>query len=239
MKLWEVSGPAFEKHPKAVAILPVGSIERHGNHLPLGTDTMVVMYLAERLRERLDVLVLPPIWYGSCRGLKDFPGTFDIEPNVLYNYVLNVMVEAARNGIHMLVTLNGHGGNTEILGVAAREAAFRTEMHVILLNWWSDLGIQAQKELFEAPGHAGEDETSVMLAIAPDTVKMSRAMDHVVTYPSMKIYSKKVERLIYPDALSGSATKASPEKGKSWLDTALDDLVRIIREAAKLLGINV
>jgi len=238
MRLWELDGDTFEKIKKDVAILPVGSLERHGNHLPLGTDTIIPLYIAEEVSKRLGILLLPPIWYGSCRGLRKFPGTFDIDTSVLYVYVLNVMLEVARNGVKLLIVLNGHGGNTPVLLSAAREASYRSEMSVVVLNWWTDLGTTVRKELFKHPGHAGEDETSLLLAISPSLVDMSKAFDHLKEYPPLRIYSMKLEREVYKQALNGSATSATPDKGKVWLKAIIDDLVEIIKESMELLEIH-
>ncbi|HDH06784.1 MAG TPA: creatininase family protein, partial [Thermoproteales archaeon] len=167
MKLWELNGSKFEEISPKIAILPVGSIERHGNHLPLGTDTIVPLSLAEEVaNRRKEVIVLPPIWYGSCRGLRKFRGTFDIDVEVLYLYVKNVLEEAVRNGFKIILVLNGHGGNTSIIRLAAREVALKNDVHIVVIDWWRDIAEETRKELFKEPGHAGEDETSIVLCIA-------------------------------------------------------------------------
>jgi len=237
MKLWELNGNVFESIKKDIAILPIGSVERHGDHLPLGTDTIIPLYIAEEVSRRLGILLLPPIWYGSCRGLRDFPGTFDIEPSVLYSYVLNVMLEAARNGVKLLIVLNGHGGNTSILTSAAREASFKSDISIVVLNWWVDLGATVRKELFKYPGHAGEDETSLLLAIKPNLIDMTKAFDHLKEYPPFKIYSKKIEREVYERALNGRATLATPKKGEAWLEAIINDLIKVIELSADILGL--
>ena len=235
MKLWEINGSKFEEINSRVAILPVGAIERHGNHLPLGTDTIVPLSIAEEVaKRRNDVAVLPPIWYGSCRGLREFKGTFDIDSDVLYLYVKSVLEEAVRNGFKVILVLNGHGGNTSIVRLAAREVASKMDVHIAVIDWWRDIAIEARKELFKEPGHAGEDETSMVLCIAPNLVEMDRAFDNPVEYPKVRVYSKKVEKMLYPRALSGSATRASKENGCKWLSAIVDELLKIIEEVEKL-----
>lgn len=235
MKLWELNGSKFEEISPKIAILPVGSIERHGNHLPLGTDTIVPLSLAEEVaNRRKEVIVLPPIWYGSCRGLRKFRGTFDIDVEVLYLYVKNVLEEAVRNGFKIILVLNGHGGNTSIIRLAAREVALKNDVHIVVIDWWRDIAEETRKELFKEPGHAGEDETSIVLCIAPNLVDMGKAFDHPVEYPKVRIYSKKVEEKLYPNALSGSATKASREKGCKWFNAMVEEILKIIEEVEKL-----
>jgi len=237
MRLWEITGKKFDEIEKKVAVLPVGSIERHGDHLPLGTDTIIAEYIGEKLASiRKDIVLLPPVWYGSCRGLRDFLGTFDIDPNILYRYILNIILEAARQGFKLVVIINGHGGNTNILRLAAREAAFKTDIGVIVINWWTDLAQETREKLFTKPGHAGEDETSAMLTINHDLVDMKYAQDVEVVYPPVKIYSMKIERSIYSKALTGAASKASEEKGAEWLTAAVKHLNEIIDKTLELLA---
>ncbi|RLE92639.1 MAG: creatininase family protein [Thermoprotei archaeon] len=236
MRLWEIIGKKFDEIEKKVAVLPVGSIERHGDHLPLGTDTIIAEYIGEKIASvRKDTVLLPPVYYGSCRGLRDFPGTWDIDPNILYRYILNIILEAARHGFKLIVIVNGHGGNISILKLAAREAAFKTDIGVIVINWWTDLAQETRDKLFTKPGHAGEDETSVMLAINSSLVDMNYAKDVETEYPSIKIYSNKMEKSIYSEALTGAATKASKEKGAEWLKAIVDHLNKIIDETLILL----
>jgi len=232
MKLWELTGKEFEQHEARIAILPVGSVERHGDHLPLGTDGIIPLAIAEEVEKLAPhILVLPPVWYGSSTTLRKFAGTFDIPHETLYQYVLSILMEAARNGVKLLVVLNGHGGNTVALKLAAKKAAYTTGMTILVVNWWTDLARQARAQLFEHPGHAGEDETSVMLALMPDKIDMKSAFDHPTEYVDLPIYSRKIEERIYPRALSGSASKADGEKGRKWLIEMAKDLLDMINKA--------
>lgn len=236
MKLWEITGSRFEEIDKTVAILPVGSIERHGDHLPLGTDTIIPFEMAlEVERRRKNVIILPPVYYGSCRGLKFLKGTFDIDSNILYKYVLEIILEAARNGIKLLVVLNGHGGNNIPLNMAAREAAYKSDINIIILNWWTDLAKEMRASLFINPGHAGEDETSIVLTLHPELVEMDKAFDKTVLTPTVRIYSRKISAKIYDKGLTGSASKADERKGKLWFETIVSDIIKIIDETLKYL----
>ncbi|MGQ9760067.1 MAG: creatininase family protein, partial [Candidatus Methanomethylicaceae archaeon] len=168
MRIEKLTGYDFERAKKDLAILPIGSVERHGDHLPIGTDTFIPEYISEKAAEILNCLVLPPVWYSSCKAMRDFLGTYDIDEEVLYRYLKCIMLEAHRNGIKLLVVVNGHGGNSVPIAIAAREATCETPISVLVLDWWKDLGGEELSK-FTSPGHAGEDETSAMLAV-DDTI---------------------------------------------------------------------
>ncbi|HDI02009.1 MAG TPA: creatininase family protein, partial [Ignisphaera sp.] len=233
VKVWLLSGSKFDSIDKKIAILPIGSIERHGDHLPLGTDTIEAMYIAERVAEKLCIHLFPPIWYGSSRGLRRFSGTIDIGDEPLYHYVYRVLLEIARHGYKLIVVLNGHGGNTQALRLAAKRASFDSGAAIAVINWWSEVAQDKRKELFKYPGHAGEDETSAMLYIAPETVDMSVARDHVVDISiDIALYSPEIEELLYPYAVLGKATMASAEKGKIWIESVVEELSSKIKDIA-------
>ena len=237
MRIEKLTGHDFERAKKDLAILPIGSLERHGDHLPIGTDTLTSEYISEKVADIVHCLVLPPVWYGSCRVMRNFIGTFDINEEVLYKYLKCIMVEAYRNGVKLLVVVNGHGGNSVQIAMAAREATRETDLSVLIVDWWKDLGLGALSK-FTSTGHAGEDETSAMLAINSDLVKMNLAKSHEVQYPSFKLYSRKVEGHIYEIALTGDATKADKAKGEYLLNTVVNDLAKMIEDARRLISNN-
>ncbi|MDI9643866.1 MAG: creatininase family protein [Candidatus Verstraetearchaeota archaeon] len=236
MILKDMNGFDFEKFDKSIAILAVGSVERHGDHLPLGTDSELPEYIACRVAEELHILVLPTVYYGSCHAMRNFPGTFDIDSDVFYRYVECIMEEAWRNGIKLLVVLNGHGGNTTPLQMAARQVANRTGLAITVIDWWKDLG-KSKQYLFTSPGHAGEDETSAMLAIAEDKVNIYLAGRHEVAYPEIKVYSRKIDERLYEVALTGDSKKATKQKGEELLGAAIEDLLKTIDHLRRTLEI--
>lgn len=154
MILKDMNGFDFEKVDKSVAILPVGSIERHGDHLPLGTDSELPEHIARRAADLTGAIVMPTIFYGSCHAMRGFLGTFDIDSEVLFKYIECILEEAWRNGIKLVVVLNGHGGNATPIQMAARQAASRTGLSVVVLDWWKDLG-NSKKSLFSSPATQG------------------------------------------------------------------------------------
>ncbi len=236
VRYWELTGRVVDGAEPSIMLLPVGALERHGRHLPLGTDTMAALYVAERVAERVGGLVLPPIWYGSCVAMRGHRGTFDVSQDVLAAYVAEVLREAWRNGARLVVVVNGHGGNTVALHYAARRVASETCLAVAVLDWWRDVAGEVRRELFQAPGHAGEDETSAMLVIAGDLVELGEAEAVEAEYPPVRLYHRGIEERIYSKALTGDATRASREKGEKWLEAVVEETAGLVRKLAEMVG---
>jgi len=232
-----LTGPDFERAVKKIAILPIGSVERHGDHLPLGTDVIIPQWIAERVAQRVEgALLLPPIPYGSSKTLSRFPGTIDVDADAFRRYVESVLVEIARNGFKAILIINGHGGNTTALQFAAKEAAFRTDAAIVVINWWSDVAQDKRLELFpkESWGHAGADETAAVMHIAPDTVRMEFARDNPKLYPTIRLYYRRFEEEeLFPVPLTGIPKEASPERGREFLKAVVEEIVRIANDVIK------
>ncbi|MCE4617157.1 MAG: creatininase family protein [Desulfurococcales archaeon] len=237
-RFWELTGKNIDEADLSIMFLPVGSIERHGFHLPLGTDTLAPLFIAEKTAEKVGGLVLPPIWYGSCMAMRGHRGTFDISQEALSKYVGEILREAWRNGARLVVIVNGHGGNTPALHYTAREVSGNTGLAVIVVDWWRDVAVETRRSLFQKPGHAGEDETSAILAIAGHLVDIDTADRADVEYPPVRIYNRELEERIYSKALTGDARLASEEKGLEWLKAVIDELAEKVLEAARILGIK-
>ena len=227
----ELTGKELEEKNPKIALLPIGSTERHGDHLPLGTDSIVPEYIAEKVSEKISgSIVLPTIPYGVTISLSRFRGTINVGPEAFHLYVKEVLREVFRNGIELVVIINGHGGNVSTLNEVSKEVAYETGKHIVVVSWWSDVAQEDKANIFRSPGHAGEDETSVVMAIRPDLVKMDYARDHIHPYPSLKIYSRKVDEKLLPFAVNGNPLLASEEKGRKFLDAVIRDIVKAITD---------
>ncbi|MGC9071198.1 MAG: creatininase family protein [Acidilobus sp.] len=238
-EVWELTGGQFEASQKLVAVLPVGSIERHGDHLPIGTDAIEALWVASRVAWRLGAHLFPPIWYGVSPGLSRFPGTINVEVEAFISYLYNVLKEIARNGYRLIAIINGHGGNTSPIRVAMKKAAYEVNVAIVLFDWWRDAGTRALRSLFRAPGHAGEDETSAMLYIDGQHVDMGSAGYYVTDWhPRYYVESPVVDSMLYPSALLGDAKSASAEKGRAWLDEVVNDIVVSLQDLMSRLGIS-
>ena len=169
MRLANLTWPQAEQVLKSnpVVVLPVGTAEQHGRHLPLGTDMLAPNRVCD-LIEQADpsVLILPGWSYGQCDSQTEFPGTVTLGPELLYRVVLTVFTDLMRCGARRFIALNGHGPNTGPIERAALELKRQGAM-LAVLNWWryaADLNPDWRG------GHAGGQETAAILAIDPKLV---------------------------------------------------------------------
>lgn len=225
----------------AVALLPVGSVEQHGPHLPLDTDVFDADYLTRRVAEACSdpkPLVLPAISYGVSYHHEDFQGTISISDDTLVKLVYEIGISVARNGIQKLVIINGHGGNSPALNHAAQMINRDTHIFVCVDSGeTSDVDIY---ELIDTPNdvHAGEIETSTSLVVRPQLVKMDRAPKTVPEFSSryLDFTSKRgVSWYAYTNKISatgvmGDPTKANVEKGKKIWQIMIAHLVALVED---------
>ena len=157
----------------SIAVLPIGSFEQHGRHLPLSTDTIVACAVAQAVAEHYDLLLLPPVTISCSHEHSDFAGTVSISAATLYAVVRDVAASLEQRGIHKLVLVNGHGGNY-VLGNVVQEANVGVPRMALFPH--RDDWEQARK----AGGlvtsnhedmHGGELETSIRLHVAPHLVR--------------------------------------------------------------------
>lgn len=148
-------------------ILPVGSTEQHGPHCPLGTDHITAEVVALAVGERTNLPVLPVVAVGVSSHHRQFPGTLWASPSVFRKYVKAIILSASSHGPRKFIVVNGHGGNTASLREVAEDLRSDVDVFVAVANAFPS----------KLDGHAGEDETSVMLHLRPELVKMEKAVD--------------------------------------------------------------
>ena len=153
-----------------VVILPIGTAEQHGRHLPLGTDMLAPEAVCDLIEAKdPEVLILPSWSYGQCDSQTEFPGTISLGPQLLYEVVMKIFTGLMRHGARRFIALNGHGPNCGPIERTALELSRRGAM-LAELNWWRyvwDLNSAWRG------GHAGGQETAAILAINPDWVDRS------------------------------------------------------------------
>lgn len=172
MRLSKITWPAAERYFKEndMVILPIGSTECHGRHMPLGTDTLIPDKILDLIEEKNDnILIAPMIPYGACQSLADYPGTINIDPDVLYQYVYQIVDGLYKHGARKILVLNGHGGNIKTIERIGLEFDKKGAM-VVMLNWW--LMAWDMKPEWKG-GHGGGEETAAILGIDPALVDRS------------------------------------------------------------------
>ena len=116
---WPHAEEYFRDHD--TVLIGIGSIECHVRHMPLGTDTLIPDFLLDKIEQKSDVLIAPTIPYGACQSLADFPGTIDIDNEVLYLFCKQIFESLYHHGARKFVFLNGHGGNMKMIERLALE----------------------------------------------------------------------------------------------------------------------
>jgi creatinine amidohydrolase len=206
-----------------VAVLPVGSFEQHGTHLPLSTDTLIASSIARRIAMDYGLLLLPPVTLGCSHEHSAFAGSVSISASTLSAVVSDVAESLSKAAVPKLVIVNAHGGNYVLSNVV--QQANVAERKVVLFprgEDWADARERAGVVTDNHEDmHAGEAETSILLAEYPETVRPDyAAADHVVNErrhlltTGMTAYTKS--------GVIGRPSLASAEKGRAMLDAFSD-----------------
>lgn len=214
---------------EGVALLPVGSTEQHGPHLPLGTDFLTAGEVARRTGERGGWLVLPTVPVGVSEHHRQFWGTLWVEPSVLRGYVLGVVRSLASHGLRRVVIVNGHGGNTAALDEAARLLR-RERVFAFVFSWWRAIPEVIADAIDTGGSHAGEMETSAVLAFAPELVdrgQYSEAVAGAAPEWGKRLHGVEIgfDTLDFSQSgATGDPSQASAAKGNRLLDAAAERL---------------
>ena len=218
-------------------ILPVGSLEEHGPHLPLGTDAFHALEVARRVAQERPVVVAPPLFYGVCRSTREHPGTVSLSGDTLRALVLDLGREFHRQGFGNLVILSGHAGGTHmaaLLEAGETLLAELAEIRVAVVNVLDLLReVLAQNpHLVRTKGdaHAGEVETALMLAAYPQLVK-GTAPAEWPTFPKYILVRDK--RRFWPGGVWGDPAQASAAQGEEILQAEVRRLTQVITALAE------
>lgn len=235
----------FEEKP--VVILPVGSLEQHGPHLPASTDSIIAEKISLKIAEALDGVVLPVVNYGnSFSWTQGFISTVTLSQGELSALVVDIGRQIGLKEIEYFIIFNGHGGNPPdlITGAKILKEEF-PEMEILIMEWWA-AGSSVISQLKESSGetHGGEFETSVMLYLAPDLVQTEKyTAEYAKNVPTMcfsdlivKEGGDKVKRIqfyspeVSQSGVYGDPFKASPEKGRRVVERVVENAKRVISE---------
>jgi creatinine amidohydrolase len=222
------------------AIIPVGSMEQHGFHLCLGNDALstfeIVKRIVEEAHPRLRLIVLPPLYYGQSEHHMAFPGTISLRVSTFMELVYDICSSLKRHGVHRIVVINGHGGNTAPLTLVLQYRVKKElGIQVALINWWTYFADQGQ------PTHADRFETSVSMHLLPEFVREER-----IVKPTLKPCTVSMKELgwdaeISPlllnmdertdtGALLPDPTLASRDLGRRLVEAAVRRIVYVLEK---------
>ena len=220
-----------------VCILACGVLEKHSEHLPLGTDMFVSHNVSVLAAEREPAVVFPPFYFGQIYEARCFPGTLTIEPKLLLALFQSVLDEIGRNGFKKIVLYNGHGGNNHLLRFLAQSTLWEEKPYSLYLYTGYTDEQQAAREAIrdtDLHEHACECETSVMLAINEDLVKMDKVVDEPA-YPLERLQDVPNSFLgiswyaDYPDHYAGDARSATKEKGEALREISVSAFAEFLK----------
>ena len=217
-----------------VIVLPAGAIEQHGAHLPCAVDSIisqgVVGAALARLPDHVPAFALAPITYGKSDEHLHFPGTMTLEGTTLLETVTQIGESVYRSGFRKLLIVNGHGGQPQVMEMAARELRLRHGDYVVLPHFTWRVPNAAGKFLSERERrlsmHAGHAETAILMALAPETVHMEHAVaNYPPEFPSKVLSSDGrpacawTTRDFGDSGVIGDPLPATPEQGREILES--------------------
>lgn len=211
MKLKEMSWQDVTETRGKIAVVPVGSIEQHGPHLPLATDIFIAKAVANAIAGNIGGILTPPQPYGISSEHLDFPGTISLQEETFLGFIEDMVSSFSAGGFEKVVVVNGHGGNSKTLRQLQIE-------HVYVLD------VIATMTPYD---HAGDIETSLMLHLHPDLVRKDKIQTCDFRWPDKDDWKTKD---CSESGVLGDPTQASAEKGKEYLERIVATLLEELRE---------
>ncbi|MGN1280849.1 MAG: creatininase [Succinivibrio sp.] len=241
MKLMhQLTRSEFENDSKKIVIIPVGSTEQHGPHLPLGVDTYIADDIAKLLSEKTGAIVAPVLSYGYkskplSGGGPLFKGTIDLNGITLINLMYDILCEFARDGFNRIFINNAHFENQAFIEEAMDLATAQfKDLKVVQSNWWDVLDKKTVDEVFSDvpfPGwafeHAAITETSLMMYLEPDLVKTDLIPEDVSAKALPYSVYPPFDGMVPECGALAPSRGSSAQKGKLIVDKALEEFVKI------------
>ena len=244
MRWDELRGDHFEEavqKAEGVCLLPLSCIERHGHHLPLATDMFIGRELCNRAAALEPAIVFPDFIFTQILEARHYPGCIGIEPDLIISLLENTCREIARNGLKKIVIVNAHGGNDYLIHYFAQIQLASPRDYVVYVAETKyipeeEAAVQALWET-TVDGHAGERETSAILAIRPDLVSRDAMPTNGEGLPLGRLQHLRDLNIDmgvwwyadHPSHYCGDGIPATAEKGNAWLYARARGLARSIR----------
>ena len=235
LEIQHLTAADYQAAPFEKVILPLGSLESHGPHLPFGTDALTAYLIALEIAQRVPkTAVLPPVNYGVSEHYKEFPFTVSLQFETETALLRDILESVYREGIRKVFIMNGHDGNIAPIEIAARTAKVaHPDFKIVSLDaWWRLVGELVPPGFFEVwngLGHGGEGEMSISLALFPELCDPAKAAGVVPNLPPYVDVKWRSSELTNTGA-SGDPTKGSREKGLKMKEVLVDTVVQLLTE---------
>lgn len=239
---WELLVPRdFERSVREdkVCVLTLGTLERHGEHMPYGSDALIVHKIAVEAAKLEPCVVFPPFYFGQIHESAERPGTIALSSRFMLELLEEVCDQIGRSGFEKIIILNGHGGNNDMLKYFAMSNLDRKTPYsiytVLMYNSGKDEYKEETKKYIEyGEGHAGDWETSLAMAVAPDSVKLEYSPYEEPIRPQGRtahlgrIHTGFSWYGNFPEKVTGCPSLASREKGEKLMDIYIRQFARDI-----------
>jgi creatinine amidohydrolase len=216
--------------PEALVVLPIGATEQHGPHLATGTDALIAATVCERAASMSSatIVLAPPLPFGASDHHMEFGATLSLTAETMLAVLLDLIRSVAVAGGRRMVIVNGHGGNVGLAHAAADAAAVRHDIAIAQLAYWQVGGFD--------PGHAGQFETSVVMAIDPSLVSPDLPPDHQLNLTGVaNVAQHRADIFRQLDGYTDRPSRANAAQGKQWLDQIVAGLATRFTELARVM----
>ena len=233
--------PKAVQTAEGVCLLPLSCVERHGHHLPLATDMFIGREVCNRIAALEPAIVFPDYIFTQILEARHYPGCIGIDPALTIQLLENVCREIARNGLKKIVFVNAHGGNDYLMHYFAQIQLASQRDYVVYVvtpdfREEDEAMIKAQWET-SVDGHAGEKETSAIMAIHPTLVQRDALPADKEGYPLGRLQHLRDAGVDvgvwwyadYPSHYCGDGIPATAEKGNQWLDARARAFAKVVR----------
>jgi len=252
MQFEELSSPQVDAldRDETILILPLGSVEQHGNHLPLGTDTLLANAVSRAAAQRLPgkIAVLPPPWYGFSAHHMRFAGSITLRPETLMAVVEDIVAAVVHHGFKRILLVNGHGGNAGVVDVLASVLGKKHygKARIAGLTYFQLAGAAIAKlrtSKTGGMGHACEFETAMLMHLRPDLAAIDKAEgmypDPGSPYLTTDLLASSPIRTyldfadLSPSGTLGDPSLASQESGAQFFDAVVDELTKFVEDFSR------
>ena len=244
MKWEELTAADFEagiEKSGGVCILPIGVLEKHGDHLPLGTDMYIVTAIANKAAEQTSTIVFPYYFLGQIAEARHVKGTLAASHRLIMDALLEMCDEIHRNGFKKIFILNGHGGNEHFLPFFAQQFPGLSRPYAVYTRFAHNISDEQCKEILTRAGetdmgyHAGFSETALMMYLRAELVHLERqkvaesvSLDRLKGQEDAGLFTGFNWYAKYPHHFAGDPSRATPESGAFIFDILLENTVNAI-----------